>query len=308
MREWCKLRVLPLAQAIARASASIVAVTGQPFTTPEHLGQVQRVLSGDVSEVDMPLVDEATAEHWRAALHALRALSEPLPWHVEGAADAVAAAIEQWIAAGEANRAQRRQLLEDFHDAMRDGREDDVIRLVNTHQVLLGKAEVGRAGRFWLRRLRFDQASRLRAHSSEVPRPLEYFAPLLLGVAGAPLSSIQTDKIWSPLLTEATAGDYLKYAFVLVPMLGISLYLLYSDLEKGMSDLRLGEILRRALRPLVLLLAINYGVNAIVWASVAKAEAHDAGLVATTAMWGTLSLFLGVFLGLIAQGRRMVDE
>jgi hypothetical protein len=305
---WCKEKIVPLAEAVAKASYAIVAITGEKFVAEHQLEKVRRLCKETTHEVDMPLVDVDTAAEWRAALQGLRTLAEPLPWHVEGAVDALAGAVEDWIAAGEANRLRRNQVVEDLHTAMSDGNEKEVLRLTLVERLLLGKLEVGRVGRYFLRRLRFDEASRLRAYCEDVPTSYQYYAPLLLGVAGAPLSSIQTDKIWEPLLQEAHDCHFLKYAFVVLPMLLISLYLLYADVKLRAPNLHFQEIVRRGATPLLLLLTVNYGGNWIIWWAVAKDAALTAGPYATTAMWGTLSLFLGIFLGLIAQGRGMAQE
>lgn len=308
MVRWCQAQIVPLAQAVKDAGVSITSITGAIFAPDGQLEKVRRLCKESTHEVDMPLVDVETASEWRESLQGLRTLAEPLPWHVEGAVDALASAVEDWIAVGEANRLRRSQVVDDLHTAMIDGNEGEVLRLTSLERLLLGKAEIARVGRYFLRRLRFDEASRLRAYCEDVPTSYQYYAPLLLGVAGAPLSSIQTDKIWEPLLVEAHDGQFLKYAFVVLPMLLISLYLLYSDVKLRAADLTFKEVLRRGAVPLLLLLLVNYGGNWIVWWAVAKEAAHTAGPYATTAMWGTLSLFLGIFLGLIAQGRGMAQE
>ena len=308
MRSWCDQRVVGLARAIAEASSAIVAITGEPFAPDLQLEKVLRVRQESAHEVEMPLVDEDTAAEWRSALHALRTLAAPLPWHVEGAVDALAGAVEEWIVAGEANRVRRKQLVEDLQTAMSDGSEAEVLRLAFEERLLLGKAEIGRVGRYFLRRLRLTEAKRVRAFCDEVPQAWQYFAPLLLGVAGAPLSSIQTNMIWEPLLVDAHAGDYTKYAFVVAPMFLISLYLLYSDVKVRAPDLDFKQILRRGGLPLLLLLLVNYGGNWVVWWSVSRDVALEAGWLVTSVMWGTLSLFLGIFLGLIAQGRGMAED
>lgn len=91
-------------------------------------------------------------------------------------------------------------------------------------------------------------------------------------------------------------------------MLSIALYLLYADVKKATPDLNFVHTVKRGTHPLSVLLAINSGVNAMVWWAVAQNDALNAGVFVTALMWGTLSLFLGIFLGLIAQGRGMAQD
>lgn len=262
--------------------------------------------------VDVPLIHPDSAPQWTRAIAELRAAAIPLPWHTEGATDEVAAALEAWVSVAQENHARREERLRQLRDKMAEGgqQEDTVLKIATEQQSLLGTVVLREIGFYYLRRIDFGRARSIRQRVHGVPNALAYFAPLLFGIIGAPLSGIQTDKIWSPLLEDVAAGHLLgqiHYWLVAVGMLSFSIYLLYADIHKVARDLTLWQVARRGALPLAAILTLNYSVNGFVYWAVAREAAIESGPVLATFLWGSLSLFFGVFLGLIAQGRGVTE-
>ncbi len=64
-------------------------------------------------------------------------------------------------------------------------------------------------------------------------------------------------------------------------------------------------MIRRAWWPGTVLLGFTFAVAGLVWVLQAESYAHP---LKSAAVWTSLSLFQGVFLGLIAQGRGSAKE
>jgi hypothetical protein len=80
--------------------------------------------------------------------------------------------------------------------------------------------------------------------------------------------------------------------------------MLWNDLRRNAPALDPGVLRRRFAGPLAVLLGINFTMNGVVYAVAPQGPDNPAGAVPTIALWGALSLFTGIFFGLIAQGRR----
>jgi hypothetical protein len=273
----------------------------------------QRLTQMEAQIVSLPLVTADDALVWRELVKELRLLADPLPVYVEVAVDEVCHAIEVWLDRASRNHELRASLVHDLDDALREGREDDVAALVEADREhdLLGEAMLRRVNRFYLNRLAFDRARRLqRQHPAKGLRgTVGHYAPLVLGVAGAPLSSIQTDKIWSPLL-----GSFAKnhaspsYHGTAWSLLLVCLYMLWTEVRRSAPEPAWGVLARRAWKPFLTLVGLNHAVNGLVVLVAPQSDSEQAGMLATLFLWGNLSLFMGVFLGLIAQGRRAAEE
>ena len=319
MRKWTGAHLEPLAKELEQATRVIEKHLRAPGIfgglsdreIREHREAVSNLGKLDAPLVDCPLLDDDSADSWRRALRALRKLAEPLPTPSEIALDAVGHAVEMWIKVALKNHERRQDRLREMEEAMTDGREDDLMRLIEENHQLLGKGELRKAGNYFLHRLNFKNASRIRDEwHAPVPTTFSFFSPLLFGVVGAPLSSIQTDKIWQPVLKEVAetwmAPHYHLVAWL--PLL-VSGYMLLAELRRAAASLDVREALRRAVKPLLVLFAINYAINAgVYWVAPQGVDVNPAGMLATVFLWGNLSLFIGVFLGLIAQGRRPMEE
>lgn len=194
---------------------------------------------------------------------------------------------------------------------------------------LLDSAFIRKIGHFYLRRLRFDGARALPSRA-DVPSPTSYFAPLLFAVIGAPLSAIQTNYIWEPVLASFGSDAGWKYVSVVLFMTLICGYTLVQDARRRLPETSLRVFVTRVGPPLLGLYALNFAANAFVYGLAAPGEgdapldlletakgmtrlvasraAEPApGPFETVLLWSSLSLYLGLFIGLIAQGQK-IDE
>jgi hypothetical protein len=253
----------------------------------------------DIPDVEAPHLDPPTLTIWREGLAALRTLAEPLPWHVEAELDASIRACEDWLAAAADGAIERGQLIHSLRQAMQAGNETTLDGLQPRDVQLLDSAFLRKIGHFYLRRLRFDGARKL-PERAEVPSPTSYFAPLLFAVIGAPLNAMQTKDIWEPVLASFPGG---KYASVVLLLTFVCGYTLIQDARHRLPGTGVEEFLKRVIPPLLGLYALNVATNAFVFWLVDPAS----GRFQTILLWSSLSLYLGLFIGLIAQGQK-IDE
>lgn len=160
---------------------------------------------------------------------------------------------------------------------------------------------LGDVGRFWLRRLAFEKAHELRQRHAEtykasVPSALEYYAPLIVGVAGGPLATAQLDQLVNNMI-----GNSWHLAIGSVLTFVGAFFMLGNVLRKNAPGLGLSALVRRALVPGCMLVVFMVVMAGTVWALQARPEELGAPL-APLVVWTGLSLFQGVFAGLIAQG------
>ena len=318
MREWAKRFLVPLERALRVATKTIETHLEAPgvfqgLTTNEikaHTAAVAAATKADAPLVRCPVLDDDGVRTWSACLASLRKLAEPLPTASEVALDTLAFAIEGWIDEARKNHQRRQEKLEEVDEAMADGNEARLVELLEQDHALLGDGVLRKAGVFFLQRLAFDKARRVRdAWKGPVPSALSYFSPLLFGVVGAPLSAIQTDKIWAPVLEAVSkSATAIQYHCVVWTLFFVSASMLWAELKRGAATLPVVEARKRAVVPAIMLFGLNYAINAFVYQVAPQGDGNHAGPLATVFLWGSLSLFMGVFLGLIAQGRRPMEE
>jgi len=244
-------------------------------------------------------------------------LAEPLPWFVESQLDETLQHFDDWLELCTRNYASREALLDRINHALRDADEEVLEAILDEEngsrglKALIAEPELRRLSHFWLRRLRFDR--NLDIPSAARVTPYGYYSPMLLAVLGAPLQTVQTNYIWQPLIgdpftgvqggsTEAVEiGQVLRIVVVSVFFLGVCLMGILYEVRRRLTGLDLRQTAMRTARPLGVLLGINYAVAfALWWVAGWRLEA-----LVTTFLWGTLSLYLGLFLGLFAQGSRI---
>jgi hypothetical protein len=290
---------------------------------------VQSAAEDELVNLPFPVLEGPVLQRWRAAVEALRRLAEPLPWFVEAALDTVLTRLEAWLAIADENRQDRELLLERIRGAMRDEDEEQLARVLHEaggpapgqpahgegaaasdgrtpHYDLLDAPVLRKISNFWMRRLRFDQNGLLPRHART--SAWSYYGPLLLAIFGAPLTTVQTDMVWVPLIGDPREGAVgsigVRFWFVNLLFLAVCLYGLWSDLRRRLRGLDRPAVLRRSSMPLLVLFGINYALALVL--QVITAERLET--LSTVMMWGTLSLYLGLFLGLLAQGNRIDSE
>jgi hypothetical protein len=182
----------------------------------------------------------------------------------------------------------------------------------------LGPALLGQLGRFWWRRLNFVRARELRQAEArwragtedgeglQVPSGWAHFSPLLVGVCAGPLATVQLDGLTSPMLLALTGAEGPgRFGLTVALCLLVSFLLLWADVRRRANGLASTLLAQRMVLPGVGLVVFSCAVAGLVlWLK----EGVSAVKPATVLLWGSLSLFQGVFLGLIAQGRSSMNE
>jgi hypothetical protein len=310
----------------SRTSDAIEQVLGELLDGRESrqadVERVRAAASDELVVLPHPLLEAAVLERWRDAIVALRRLAEPLPWFVEAALDETLTRFEAWLEVADENRRTRALLLERIGKAMQEDDEEQLERILERARSaesaapgrppdfdLLDAPALRSMSNFWLRRLRFDENARLPRAARATP--WSYYGPLLLAVLGAPTATVQTNYLWTPFIGDPNQGpadepDLLRYSLMNVLFLGVCLYGLWGDLRRRLRGLAPLRIAKRAAPPLAWLFAVNYTLSLLLYWLVAEQKHLD--LLVTTFLWGTLSLYLGLFLGLLAQGARIDRE
>jgi hypothetical protein len=330
VRLWLRGHLVVVADRLAETSAAIETALGGE-TLPDHAlrapdrDAVLAAANDEVVAIDHPVLDRGSLERWRAAIASLRRLAEPLPWFVEAALDELLNRLAYWLDAAEQNERHRALLLERVEATIQDEDEEQLDRVLRearetnladetstSHFDLLDGPSLRAVCNFWLRRLRFDQARML--PKSSRTSPWTYYGPLVLAIFGAPLTTIQTNYLWEALIgtkdqTEPpspfTNPRYLVVNLVFLAVCGQGLY---QDLRRRLAGLSFVAIVGRAWRPLSVLFGVNYLLALITLWVVRAPDKPALPFLETTLLWGTLSLYLGLFLGLFAQGARIDRE
>jgi hypothetical protein len=281
---------------------------------------VADIIREEPADVVVPLASESLAIRWENAIRALRKLGGLQPWHVEHQLDIICNATEAWLATARRNEVKRLHLVDQLEHAMAQGHEDAVLEALEiptsngaeavSRQVqLLDKVQLldtrylRAVGAFFLRRLNFRDARKL-APYAQVPSGLSFYWPIVLGVIGGPLTAIQTDKIWAPLVDTPHAGG-LTYWTVVLLMFGACVLALVRDVRRRLYNMDVKPLALRCILPFVVLFGGNFLVNFLVYEVAGAPSGLPCGW--TVLLWSSLSMYLGIFFGLMAQGARIDD-
>jgi hypothetical protein len=269
-----------------------------------------------------PRVDEAHCEELASATAELSAAISSLSWPEETVLRRALALTERWIERAR-DQARRRAAEVERVTAMLDrGDEEGVLDVVATGEALdlLGADELRRMARFLLLRLRYRAAARLRREVRErvlLPGPWTHVAPLIAGVSSGTLLVLDVGIAWNDVVSRGHETGYV--ATVAIALL-LSLAQLairvaaVSPPRPGMS--RVGWVTRLGVRiaPTYLgalfLACTTSGIVLWTLAGTAARQVNDVSLpfAAQTLLWGSLSLFLGIFLGLVVQGKSTFSD
>jgi hypothetical protein len=331
LRLWIKTALVPFAKALDAASTELERALGEELpdrkSRRDDVTLITESGNDELIELPHPILDRDVHARWTKAVLALRRLAEPLPTFVEAELDALLMRFDGWLKIAADNAEARTLLLERVKAAIDDEDEEQLARVLDearkTPRAPLPDVEGGRSiqlielldppnvraiGNFWLRRLRFDENRKLGQRG--ILDAVAYYGPLVLAILGAPLTTVQTNYLWAPIIGDpgagARAGAIIDPRFWLVgiPLVLVSVVGLAQDLRHRLAGLPWYEIPRRAAWPLAVLLAINYALAVLLW----WVSAPRLALFETTLLWGSLSLYLGLFLGLLAQGARNERE
>lgn len=230
-------------------------------------------------------------------------------------------AVEAWLDV-QRERADRSERCSEYvRELVAKGDEAAIRKLVDEDRGMLDDVtnDVLRSvGRFLLDHLMFRKAHVHRERFSDrvqMPAVWTYLAPLLVGVAAGSLLVLDVGTAWNDVMPpERTLG----WIFMVLLSYGTSFLLLAGGLAARMAASTeteggwLGKALSVGKRVLVTYLgtaAIALVVNAITLLTLEGTEfRRDVPFGYQLVLWTGLALFLGIFLGLIQQGRGLVSE
>lgn len=157
---------------------------------------------------------------------------------------------------------------------------------------------------FFLKHLLFKEARLLRAAVAErvpLPSPMSWMMPLYGAVAGGTFLVLDVGDAWLDLVKDKA---WWRYGSTIAVTFVASFWLLLGSSGTVSTGSRLGRFLRHCIRvfpPFIIALSVSVAVSAIAMATLGRFDQPDSALLLL--MWSALSLFLGVFVGLIVQGQ-----
>jgi len=201
-------------------------------------------------------------------------------------------------------------------------RDSSITSLVSAHALKV-------AHEFLLGQMLYSDATRVRRliledrPQSRISSVLVHFAPLWSGVLGGGFFTLSLAKTWNDI---AKGGGLAYYAVVVGALLGALAFLMY-DLRKRIVAApsegvavwwkvaarvapAFGAATALAMIETALLLWVCTGTESVMTGTdpTFRAELTTAAGWRVAALWSAISLFGGIFVGLVAQGRGAVDE
>ncbi|MEQ1503281.1 MAG: hypothetical protein ABMB14_13675 [Myxococcota bacterium] len=172
---------------------------------------------------------------------------------------------------------------------------------------LLPVTEIRRIHADLLGLLRFADADVLRVAVTDrirLPTATNHRMPLFAAVAGGTFLVLDVGEPWLALVHDHAWG---RYGFTVGLALAASYGLLLNDLGPRLTAgptsaaARWGTLAIRALPTFLLAGSVSVGVSALAMSTLGLLAPTAAGVLSLL-LWSALALFLGVFIGLIAQG------
>jgi hypothetical protein len=268
-----------------------------------------------------PALNDQQEGDLRDATAALRDLTKGLAWPEVLVLRKALGRTDAYLEERREEARRSRQESERLDQALDVGDEERAVEIATDPEVprYLTSDDLNRLGRFLLDRWRFRVAHRLRnrvAGRALIPPFWSYLAPLLTGVAAGAflLLDMGTDLNRAILLRGAAPG-----IVMVVAALALSFTLLvigFPSARKATREetrsRRIAFLCRRALPLYAGCLALSTGISAALLWMVSGTDLRPDGTAIPFAsqaiLWGSLSLFLGLFLGLMLQGRRFAKE
>lgn len=199
-------------------------------------------------------------------------------------------------------------VVESARGLMRREDEEGLAELVGDEErlALLPGQVVREVHGFFLRHLMFGEARQLQASAAaqreelRLPSPVTWMMPLYGAVAGGTFLVLDVGESWLDLVKQGAWG---RYAMSVLLALAGSFMLLLGNLRPASSQAGRLKTWARALGPFLTASAVSVATSALAMSSLGRfAEPRS---VALLGIWSSLSLFLGVFVGLILQGKRV---
>ena len=297
---------------------------GRKKERDDAIERIKQLGREDVLDSACPVVSHALMVKWKAGLAGLRLLAEPLPWHVEATLDPCILQCEKWITEAACRYAPHVDLMDAVSHGINSGAEDSLVAVlridrplaqvepeaggIDCQSALLDKSSLERVGVFYLDRLDFCRASRvrklLRDRKGNLPSAFAHYWPVVSGLIAAPMQTIGTDKIYAPVLesiaqARSAPSFWCLCGFLIIACLGGLLF----EVRRRLPGHAWTTVFKRSAMPLALLLLLNVAVNSLMYLLSKPELKSDPGPKFTILIWSCISLYLGLIIGLIAQGK-----
>jgi hypothetical protein len=300
---WWRSSIEPLGEQLLQSSTKIADELHDPTGRPEpaNLAIIRAVSKLGMPSVSAPMAGEELSTTYRTAIEVLHELARLQPWHIRHEVGNSIRIVEQWLPVATRNDARRDHLTDALQRAMSEGDEEFIRGVLASEEGHLLDAPFLRSiGQYFLDRLNFDGARALPAHA-RVPNPFIHFWPLLSAIVGGPVAALQSNYFWEPLLEAVDAKPW-KYGIVVVIFYAACTAAFLGEARGRMPEMAWATFLRRCASPLTIIFAGNLTINVLVFQVAGRANQP---YLPTILLWSSLSMYLGVFFGLLAQDRHL---
>jgi hypothetical protein len=257
-----------------------------------------------------PGVTNEQHEELSAAASALHDQIGPLGWPETKLVDSLLTRLQQRSQDALAQGRRSRAAVKNLNVLLERADEVALSALIRDPEQmeLMPVEELRRIHRDLLGQLRFSDAEYLRraaASRIRLPDRVSHMMPLFGAVAGGTFLVLDVADSWLSLVPQEAWG---RYAATMAMALGASYSLLLNDLSPRINTgaatpLKRARILVfRTLPTFLQAAAVSVMVSALAMATLGALTPTLAGML-SLALWSSLALFLGVFIGLISQGQ-----
>jgi len=275
-------------------------------------------------------VTDAVCDDFCTASHNLAKALEPLPWPENLLLKVLLEEAAKWLEEKRKKARLSRQLSRQFRQACLVNNDDWLIGLtqqVNDKTGAENPAQDGNALRYlpdhellelnqrFLRELRFTDANRLRTAVSgrklSLPGPIVHLSKLFIAVAAGSILTLDFGSAWTEVLRPNNGGPF---AATLALSLSLSFALIASQINVAKDrGLWLHRLWRGVVPVFLAAFAVALTASAVVlWTlSGTSVREGDNGTIAffpQLLLWGSLSLFFGVFIGLVFEDRKITPS
>lgn len=291
-----------------------------PGTDKEELIQTKRALTirglsrlraaVQVVRSGRPGVTADQHEELVAAGQALHDQIGPLGWPETRLVNSLLQRLVQRSLDALAQGRRSRAAVKELDLVLERGEEAELSALIRDpdRMELMPLEELRRIHQNLLGQLRFSDAEYLRrsvASRVRLPNRITHMMPLYGAVAGGTFLVLDVADSWLQLVPDEAWG---RYTATLLLALGGSYALLFNDLSPRVGTRKTSQLQRslllisRTLPTFLEAAAVSVTVSALAMATLGQLTWSLHGFL-LLALWSALSLFLGVFIGLISQGQ-----
>jgi hypothetical protein len=274
-------------------------------------------------------VSEAVCDDFERCLAQLACVFEPLPWPERMLAKLLLDSAGTWLEQKRSRSRRSRRLSARLHQALSNKDELWLRKMVDTGGTrpsapeqedtvvvrdldYLPESDLRALNDFFLSQLHFDEHKRLRAmvrgRQIVLPSSWRYYASLYIAVTAGSFLTLDFGEAWNDVVVR---GQWLPFGITVVLAQAMSFGLIWCQLDAPPPTVQHFRRLRRVVPLFATALCFAVVSSAVVLWTLDGTAIREPELgevipfLPQLALWSSLALFFGVFMGLILGGRRI---